>query len=382
MVIKYQISPSIITEDFVVKIWEAQSDNTGAEVYELTVPAPHSSPYTVTANGMDLVAHVVRLYTKDSAMLLHEYNVEPKENLVSVFDPIRFKIGDGGDHTPTENTATYTNEILAGLEDDGYLVFRNNYGFLHPNLHYTNNPGTGGFTLATPDVFNGDPYGEEFTILMQPQSVETVVNDSVVGKWFGGFVDVAADMSFEASHLRKLLRFSGTCTYSFDVNPPIGYAFVFQHFGASGTGTVAFNAPLLWNGTPKSSLAIPLFTEAAFVFDGTNWNVIYISESSGFNTTTPTISAGQNIAAGVFHIGDIPPGDAFWTVTHNKNISGDYMVLLTYKSPASSWANNNGISAPTFFHHSTDKPNKFQFTIQQPGNEVQNIDIAWLIVKL
>lgn len=148
MVLKYHISPyPALLENMVVKIWEAANDNPGAEVQTIVVPerdamgvptpgAGHQVPYTLTANGLDKVVHVVRMYSEISAALLHEYNVEPRGEVVTIFDPIRFKIGDGQPLTPAANTNEYTNPLLDGLGNDDYLVHRNNYGFLFPDLHY------------------------------------------------------------------------------------------------------------------------------------------------------------------------------------------------------------------------------------------------------
>jgi hypothetical protein len=61
MTLKYHISPSALTEDFLIRIWEAESDTPLAYVHEETVVAPHASPATITVNGLDKVVHIVRM---------------------------------------------------------------------------------------------------------------------------------------------------------------------------------------------------------------------------------------------------------------------------------------------------------------------------------
>lgn len=393
MVLKYQISPyPALTQNMVLKIWEAGSDGSGAEIYTETIPekngsgvptpgAGHQVINTIEVNGLDKVVHIVRLYSAVSAALLHEYNVEPKEDLVTVFDPIQFKIGDGGANTPLESDDTYQNDLLIGLSDDDYLVHRNNYGFLIPGTHYTTDSGGGAWQLTSPDVFNPE---EEFTIVRKPAVITTVVNDSVVGKWFAGFVNISANTNYSSTHLRKLIRFSGTCAYTFQVSDtiPIGYAFVFQHFGTAGTGTVNFsNGTLLWAGSPKTSIAIPSYCEACFVWDGTNWNVVYISQSTFINTAAAP-QAGDIIAVGSVSLGDVPAGDPIYTITHNQNVSGDYKVFPSIQSNnAATYFRDNKLGC-CWYHHATDKPNKFYVSLQEISPEVQDITLCWLMVKV
>lgn len=380
MTLKYHISPTNLAENMLVKIYEAQSPL--AVVYEETLVAPHSSPRTITVNGLDKVVHIVRLYAAVSNTLLHEYNVEPTLE-ATVFDPIQFKIGDGGTETPAANTDTYTNSVLQGLADNEYLIHRNNQGFLIPGVHYNNNPGPGGFVLAAPDLFNDK---EEFTIQRQQQVVNSVVNDSVVGKWHGGFVDISANTNYSSTHLRKLLRFAGTCTYTFEALSavPIGYAFVFTHFGADGTGTVQFlNGPLLWGATTKTSVDIPHYHQAAFEWDGANWNVVWFSKDAEETVAPSEPPAGTIMGSSQVIVGDITAGDPVITVTHNLNITGDYIVFLSVKASgtgANDHIVNNGVSL-AWKHHATDKANKFYITPQEIWSEVQNCVICYLIIK-
>jgi hypothetical protein len=382
MVLKYHISPSALTEDFIVRIWEAASDGVGAHIYEQTIPAPHAAPVTITVNGLDRVVHIVRMYGATSAVLLHEYNVEPTtEDIVSVFDPIRFKIGDGGPNTPAANSSVCTTPELAGLLETDFLIFRANYGPLFPTTHFTFNTGDGSWELNSPDIFNGEGGGEEFTIVRLPKAVTGIVNDSVVGKWFAGFVDVSSNTAYASTHLRKLIRFSGSPEYTFSGSIPIGYVFCFQHFGSTGTAKINFNnGTLLYAGTPKASIDIPRYTEAAFVWDGTNWNVVYMTDSDWVNgSSTPT--PGTVLGLGRFLCGDVPAGDPLYTIAHNLNISGDYMIIPTIESnnPAN-YAKNNKMGV-AWHHHATDKPNKVYVSLQEISAEAQDLYIAWVIIK-
>jgi len=392
MVLKYHISPyPALTESMWVRIWEAQSDGPSGWVYEEELPerngsgvitpgAGHQVPVTVTVNGLDKVVHVVRLFT-NTGILLHEYNAEPKVDIVTVFDPIRFKIGDGGTYTPAENTSTFTHPSLVGLNSDNYIVLRNGYGALIPNTHITVDAPSGSWSLSQiGDVFGPD---EEFTVILNPKSVSTVVNDSVVGKMFAGFVDISASRDYLTTDLRKLLRFSGTCTYTFGASQtiPIGYIFAFTHFGtATGIGTVQFlNAPLKWGNTTVTTFAVERFQEAAFIFDGVQWNVLYATKV--VNTPKP----GDILGSDNFSIGDIPAADAGpYTVTHGLNITGDYNVFLSIKTKAGSeanWFKNNSITH-TWWHSTTNKPNEFKIGLESYVNQIQSIDVSWLIVQL
>ena len=133
MVIKYHISKSAFTENFLVRIWEAESDTVGAYVYETTlveknssgvptVGAGHQVIETLIVNGLDKVVHIVRMYGSTSGNLLHEYNVEPTSDIVTIFSPIQFKVGDGGDDTPEADQSICVTPELAGLEKTEFLI--------------------------------------------------------------------------------------------------------------------------------------------------------------------------------------------------------------------------------------------------------------------
>lgn len=386
MVIKYQLSPyPSLMENLLVKITEAQNDTPGAEVYTEEIlqdgGGGHPNINTVIANGLDQVVHVVRLYSKDSNQLLHLWVKEPNVDIVNIFDPIRFKIGDGGDNTPGQGTDIYQNDLLKDLEPEDYVVIRNNVGALHPGQHYSlSDPENGEFQLL-----NGDKFGdtEEFTILIQPDVVQNTVNDSVVAKWFGGFINVAANKDYAAEDLRKLIRFTAEATYTFteEIGVPVGYGFIFQNFG-SGIGTVSFeNAPLKWVAATKNTINIPQYCEACFVFDGTNWNVVYLVNSYTFQDDSNDPVQGQILGIGSVAKGNIPHGDNITTVTHNKAIAGDYKVFLSIEGTATTWNRDNECTL-AWWHHESDKPNKFYFSIEpRESGGTRNITVNYLIVK-
>lgn len=396
MVLKYVVGaePDIL-EDFIVKIYEAQNDNPGAEVYTEVlaqdVGGGHANPHVVTANGLDLVVHIVYLFGVTSGFQYHRYTAEPKIDVVTIFDPIRFKIGDGEPLTPAAGTNEYTNPILIGLDENDFVVLRREIGPMYPGIAYTFFPLEGKIQLNGGDTFFQDPdiedNADEFTILLKPTVVQTIVNDSVVGKDFGGFVDISINTNYSNSlHLRKLLRFSGSAEFTFQLadTVPIGYPFRFQKFGIlAGTSKVNFlNAPLRWTGGDKTSIDIPDYTEASFVFDGTKWNVVYISSSTFINSAAGP-QAGQNIAVGTVLIGDVPAGDPNYTVTHNLNITGDYMVFLSIKSNAEATSfRNNKIGSSWWHMEDGTKKDRFRFTLQEISSETQTLSVNWLIVKV
>lgn len=392
MVVKYQMSTDATRlEDIIVKIWEAQSDMPGAEVWEQTyvekdgagVPTPgagHNVIETIIANGLDKVVHIVRAIGAVSGDVIHKYNAEPKTDVVNLFDPIQFKIGDGGEFTPVADTTTYINAILEGVQK--YMILRNNYGFLFLDTHYTRDVNAGAWDLIPDDKFND---GDEFTIIMQPTAVTTVVNDSVVAKYFAGFVDVAANTDYVNAHLRKLIRLSGTVAYTFTAlgdQPPIGYGFCFSTFGNAGVATINFlNGQLKWGAVPKSSIELQQYCDACFTWDGTFWNVVWLVKSDFINGVT--IPAGTILGTGTYNQGDLPPGDPILTVVHNLDITGDYNVLFSLRSTNLTFGKNNKMPTPTFWHDPTTatKKNRFYFSMQEITGEVQDLVIYWVIIK-
>lgn len=400
MVLKYDISTSGISEDFVIRIWEAiDKDNPVGFVYEQTlvekdsggIPTPgagHQVIEPIMVNGLDKVVHVLRMFGAVSNTLYHEANLEPRASSITGFSPIRFKIGDGGTYTPPVNTGVFgPHPSLVGLTTDGFIVFRNIVGALQPTNHYTFDGTAGTITLNEPDIFAED---EEITIQAIPGESNEIVNDSVVAKYFGPteanadiFVDITADISYIPAHLRKILRFNGAFTYSFDDDVPKGYGFVFNNYGnPEATAHIAFNnAPLKWGATTKSTIDLAAFSSACFTFDGTFWNVVYLVSSTG-NTT-----AGSIMATGTLVVGDVGAGDPDYEVVHNLGIVGDYMVLWSVMSiltnslyPASRFYDND-ISG-TWFWHPVNKPNRFVLTLQERAPGFQNMNIKWAILKM
>jgi len=287
MNVNYHISPyPSLLEDMVAKIYEVNPDGTKSDLaMDIVLPAPHNTPQSISFNGLDKVTHEVRLYTDPSANLLHQYQVQPTTDTTNVYDYIRFEIGDGGANTPTAGSDDYTNPDMIGLQPADYVAIRSG----QPQFEGTNiinDAVNGGFSLAIPgDVFSGDP-AEQWVILRKPQVITMPVNDSVVGKQFGAtalgpnmYLDVSSAVTYTAAHLRHLIRLAGpSAVYTFGALevPPVGYVFRITNFGAGGTTTlpeVHFdNAPLLYGGTTKNVLQLPLLSTIEVVFDGTNWN--------------------------------------------------------------------------------------------------------------
>ena len=272
--------PSLL-EDMVIKAYEAQAPS--AEVASITIPerdntgtptpgAGHQVDYEVHFTGLDRVPHVVRLFT-DGGTLLQDFDVIPEEDTVKLFKPIFFKIGDGGTLTPAVGTDEYANLDLAGLTNED-MVISINIETLHPGIDY-NVDNTGGFQLLGGRKFEID---DKVTIQPRPQAVVTPVNDSVVGKVFGGFIDVnGTTRSYSAGDLRKQITIRGNATYNFtnSVSVPIGYEHVFVNDG-SGTGTIGFqNAALKTAAGNVTSFVLQSGFQASFTFNGTNWKLNY-----------------------------------------------------------------------------------------------------------
>jgi len=391
MVIKYHISPyPALLENMVVKVYEAQAPT--AEVYSETLPekngsgvptpgAGHQVKNTITINGLDNVPHIVKLYSAVSVALLHEYNVEPTIDAVTVYSPVRFKVGDGGTNTPLAGQPVCTTPEIAGLTTDQFIIHRKNFGPLYPVTDFNLGGSPGEWVLAGLDVFGDD---EEFTIQITPVVTTTYVNDSVVGKLYGGFVDVSSNRDYLASDLRKLIRLANTAEYTFPVGGsiPIGYIHCFTNFGTTGdpanvVKVIFDNAPLKWGTGTKAEIELPLYTEAGFSFDGTNWNVAYISDSR-FIENPAGYQEGDFIHSGTVYLGDVASGDPSFTVTHNKAISGAYMVKGTiYHLGATPWKDNTVTWC--LYDRQT---NSFKICLQEIYPEVQNCQFIWEITKL
>jgi hypothetical protein len=386
MVIEYVLSPyPALLENMVIKIYEAQ--NPTAEIYSEVVPernisgvptvgAGHQVQYPFVFNGADNVPHIVRLYSAVSVALLHEWNAQPKALTTTVYEPVRFKIGDGNPGTPIANTNTCTTPQLAGLTTSQFVIHRKNVGPLYPVTDFSYTVSTGEWVLQGGDLFSD---GEEFTINILPIVTIAYVNDSVVGKDYGGFVDIASSRNYLTTDLRKQLRLANTAEYTFPVGAsiPIGYPFRFTNYGTFSspsplTKVKFLNAPLKWGTTTKTEISLHLFNEASFVFDGTNWNVCYLSDKS--LSSTP----GAIIYAGSFTIGDVPGVDTEYTVTHNQNISGDYMILLSIRGTIPTKRQDNDVMLSYY----DVQPNTFKIYVQEIFSGVQNIAITYVLIRL
>lgn len=392
MLIKYEIGiyPAL-HENMVVKIYETQ--NPTAEVYSETIPerngsgvptvgAGHQVPYAFAWAGADNLPHIVKLYSAISSTLLHQWTLQPSINGITVYDPIRFKVGDGGTDTPTAGQPICVTPQLAGLTTDQFIIHRKNIGPLRPVSDFTFTSGTGQWVLAGLDYFNAD---EEFTIQITPVVISTYVNDSVSGKLFGGFVDVTSNRNYLSTDLRKLVRLSNTAEYTFPVGAsiPIGYIHCFSNFGttadvANVTKVKFLNASLKWGNATKTEITLPLYTEAAFSFDGTNWNVVYYSDTR-FTEVTTGYQKGDFIDNGYINIGDVPAGDPTYTVTHNKGIAGaTYHVKGTIRHLGATPWKDNTITWDVY----DQQPNSFKLCLQEIYGEVQNMQFVWEMTKM
>lgn len=270
------IYPSLL-ENMVAKVYENDS---GAEVDSIVIPetspgAGHTVPVNVSFTGLDKRPHTLRLFTAGGTEL-QEFNIQPTENSVTVFDPIFFKIGDGDPLTPLEGTSVYSNPALAGLTNADLVISRAG-SLRHPEQDYEVDI-LGGFGLAIPGDFFDE--GEEIVIIRKPQVASNPVHDSVVGKQWGAnetvttmYLNVTSNMSYLPEHLRHLIRLSGTGQYHFTGTIPIGYPFRFTN-QVAGTPVIYFdNAALIQPGGNVTQWSLPVGAIAEFVFDGTNWNL-------------------------------------------------------------------------------------------------------------
>lgn len=399
MNINYHISPyPALLENMVAKVYEVDVNGAVAEVDSQTilekngsgvptVGAGHQVPQSISFNGRDRITHEVRLYTA-SATLLHQYQVQPTENLVTVFSPIKFKIGDGGTYTPAAGDTVFTHPDLNGVPYTEYTVQRNGIGTLFEGEEIADN-GSGFDLIQTDDVFGST---DAFIVQRNSQVVANIVNDSVVGKQWGPtsgnanmFVNVSSSVNYAAgTHLRKLIRMSGnSAAFHFTTNPPVGYPFRFTNVGAYSTladlPKIYFDAATLIEGnTTAAVFDLPYGSTCEFVFDGTSWNksIIVIGD--------PVPPAALVIEGrGLFNIGDVPGGGGtFYEINHGLNIVGDYLCFISIKSNTTADHSKDVKVSAQWFHHVTDKPNKFWLIVAELTSNVQNIAVAWMIVKI
>ncbi len=216
-----------------------------------------------------------------------------------------------------------------------------------------------------------------WTIIKKPSIVTTPVNDSVVGKGFGGFIDVVADIDYAASHLRKVIRFSGTGNYTFPVGAeiPLHYNHVFNNFGTEGsTPQINFNnGLLLYGASPKSSLIVPFGSTVWLTWDGTNWNCTVMQ--AGAVSTGPV--AGDVVGLGSYVMGDVATGDNYFTVTHGLAIPYAYRVFGVLRGTSATKAADNICNWAVFDLLN----NSFKVTITEQYNGVQNITFDYELKK-
>jgi len=383
MVINYHISPyPSLHENMVAKIYEASSPNAEVQSFTIlekdgsgtpTVGAGHQVPNSISFTGCDMVVHVVRLFTA-SGSLLHWYDVQPTIDVVTVFDPIYFKIGDGESLTPLEGTNTITNPAFIGSTAFDLSVFVEGQGFLHPNVDYSVSYTS---LFISGQVFEAN---QRWRIFKKPSVITTYVNDSVVGKGFGGFIDVVADIDYIPGHLRKLIRLSGTGHYTFPLATPvpIGYNHHFTQLGNEATAPkIKFlNGTLLYGATPKSELDIPFGSTVCLTWDGVHWNLTINGIKAGISAPV----AGDIVGNGSFHIGDISAAgaDTFVTITHGFGLAYAYIVLATFKGTNASKYNDNNCGWSLYDY----QPNSFKFAGQEFSTGVQDITLDYVLIKV
>lgn len=378
MEIHYAISeyPALL-QNMVAKVYEAQSPF--AEVDSITIPerngagvptvgAGHQVPFTVNFTGRDKIPHIVRLFSA-SATLLHQYSVQPTESVVTIFDPIYFRVGDGGVNTPEANQPVYTNPAFAGLTAQRIEIWQEGFGFLFPDFDFE--LAGSSVTLLNTVQFESN---QRWYMKRKPV-IENAVNDSVVSKGYGGFIDIIADTDYTAEHLRKLIRLSGNGNYSFPALAaiPIGYIHTFSNFGINpSTPQINFlNGNLLFASVPKSFLIIPFGGTASFTWDGTNWNCI----QSNIIDTSPV--SGDILGQGSFYMGDILGIDIVYIVTHNLSIAYPYKIMGMLRGTEATKSVDNDCTWNTFSYTG----NSFKINIQERNGGVQNLTFDYIIIK-
>lgn len=380
MNIIYHISPSSVVENCTIKVYEPQLDGSLSEVRSIAKNAPHTSATTITINGLDRVTHVVKMTGDITGALYHFYDVAPTADFVTIFDPIFFKMGDGGANTPAIGATSYLNSNLAGLTVND-LIFIRNGSVKFPDVDY-NVRSDGGINLLLPgDVFGNN---DQVVLMRKPTSLTRVVNDSVVGKQFGAtdlnadmFVDITSATDYEPAHLRKLIRLNGSAavyTFSNSEVPPIGYVFRVCNFGSAGVTTpnpkVVFgNAQLLWGATNKTEVDMPFGSVCEFVFDGTFWNA---SLPIPITYTVPRFTQGST------HLGDVANGDVF-TIEIPDQGNTSYFPVLELISNGNAF-NDNSVNVTII--GSTKTSHSFQVIAGEIAFVAQNVTLAWMIIKI
>jgi hypothetical protein len=376
-----------LLQNMVAKVYEANAPS--AEVSSITilekngsgvptVGAGHQVNQNITFTGLDLVPHILRLFTA-SGTQLQEFNVLPTKDIVTLFDPVYFAIGDGGANTPAIGASSYVNTALAGLTNTDIIIHRNG-SLQYPGIHFNTSP-SGGFTLLQPgDIFSKD---EQVYIQRKPQSVSNYVNDSVVGKQWGPttgnanmYVDVAnVSVDYAATHLRKLIRLSGNSgRYYFRAASaiPIGYPFRFSN-QVGGTAIINFELAAL--KTPAGDVTTFNLASgqiAEFVYDGTKFNKTMDCNSipAGYAISGPYITGQYTLT----------DSDTLITISGFANQgTTNYTVLLSAEGYNSNWNDHNDLSYD--IHNPTKTATSFQIGIKRYGIPGMIIAFRYIIIK-
>lgn len=379
MNINYHISPSVVTEDFVAKAYEIALDGTISEVGSIDVPAPHTSPTNISFTGLDRVTHMIKLIGVTSSIEYHKYDIAPTVDTVTVFDFIRFKIGDGGPNTPAAGATAYVNSAMIGFTADDYVAIRSGYGPVFEGIHIDNEPTGGGFLLHdVADVFADK---EEWVIMPKPSVITTPVNDSVVGKLWGPtpgnsnmYVNVSSTVSYTATHLRKLIRLAGVnANYKFTSGevPPVGYIFRISNYGSYGSLTpapkVTFeNAACKYGNTTITEVSVMFGQVIECVWDGTLWN---LSMSEPLSASIPTFYKG------VYTVGDVPVTKTV-TITIPTQPNTNYWAGITLINTA---YYDNTLAAQVV--ESTKTTTSFQVILNEISVAIQNVKISWVVIN-
>lgn len=376
-----------LLQNMVAKVYEANAPS--AEVSSITilekngsgvptVGAGHQVNQNITFTGLDLVPHILRLFTA-SGTQLQEFNVLPTKDIVTLFDPVYFAIGDGGANTPAIGASSYVNTALAGLTNTDLIIHRNG-SLQYPGIHFNASP-SGGFVLVQPgDLFTGT---EQVYIQRKPQSVSNYVNDSVVGKQWGPttgnanmYVDVAnVSVDYAATHLRKLIRLSGNSgRYYFRAASaiPIGYPFRFSN-QVGGTAIINFELAAL--KTPSGDVTTYNLASgqiAEFVYDGAKFNKTMESNGAalGYTIAGPFISTPVTLTT----------ADTLITVSGFPDQgTTNYTVLLSLQGFNTDYNASNDISYT--LHNPGKTGTSFQIGIRNYGLPGASICFRYIIIK-
>lgn len=364
-----------LLENMVAKVYEASAPT--AEINSIIIPeknisgvitpgAGHQVNQNVTFTGLDRLPHILKLFTL-SGTQLQEFNIQPTGNVVTLFDPINFKIGDGAVNTPAAGTRSYINTLLAGATD--ILLFRNGTLFYGRTVSPS-----GGFDLS--DIRDRFETGEPFTVIRKPEPVTVYVNDSVVGKQWGPttgnanmFVDVVSTVSYSPTHLRKLIRLSGIGIYNFNTAVPVGYIFRFSN-QAGGNGIINFTtAPLITILGNITSYTLPAGAIVEFVFDGQKFNKTFetVSTNAAYSITYKNFIAIGNLVY-----------SAQFTVAIPDQGTTDYTILGAMRSVnGANWYEDN----TTIWTISSKATNSFVFAAGEVSGYNQNLIFDFVIIK-